>query len=116
MNTALDTYLREVRRYADVPPERREELFRLARSGDGRAKVDLVRACLLETAQVVLDARRPDWMLALDAVQDANLVLMRLVDDPAITHAGELPAALEARIRQHLTDLADRWPDGSPRS
>ena len=96
MDTPLDRYLDEARA-AERVLEDEPALLQSARSGDGEARKAVVRAYLYRTAQIALRLA-PQGMGKLDAVQEANMVLLRLVTQPGPAFADEL----EAAIRTHF--------------
>ena len=96
---ALNKYLDEVRA-AELVLENELAVLESARSGDVEARQTLVRVYLFRTAEIALRFA-PEGMAKLDAVQEANLVLMRLVaqaPEPSIAHH------LESAIRNHFGD------------
>ena len=100
MDLALNTYLDEARA-AELVLEDESALLESARSGDVEARDTLVRAYLFRTAEIALRLA-PEGMDKLNAVQEANLVLIRLVDqapEPSIAHH------LEPAIRNHFGTL-----------
>src|SRR5438309_10068136 len=96
----LAAYLRDVR---DLPVlGQGEEGDALARSrtrpGDQRARKRLIEGHLELTALLAIRLA-PGRMRPLDAIQEANLVLIRLVDDPSVTRlAARPPDALLERF------------------
>jgi hypothetical protein len=74
------------------------ELLPQARAGDAEAEAQVQRG-LLELTAVLTRHLAPPTMAPLDAVQEANVVLMALVRDPAVpSPVLALPSALQARF------------------
>ena len=104
MDRPLDKHLDEARA-AELVFEDESALLESARAGGAEARHTLVRAYLLRAAKIGLRLA-PEGMADLDAVQEANLVLLRLVTQapkPSIAHH------LESEIRSHFGTLA-KWP------
>jgi hypothetical protein len=76
-------------------------LLQEARAGDAVARSRFIDSLLQLTATV---ARRecPSWMRPMDAIQEANVVLLRLVDDPDVTDPEQV---LAAAIQSWLVSL-----------
>lgn len=73
-------------------------MLQRTRSGDGEAEMELARG-LLELTAVVTRHLAPPTMRTLDAIQEANVVLMALLQDRSVAspvHA--LPGALSRRF------------------
>ena len=92
MDTPLDMYLNEARS-AERALENEPMLLESARSGDAEARETLVRAYLYRTAEIALRSA-PEGMDKLDAIQEANIVLLRLVKQPEPSFADHLEAAI----------------------
>lgn len=105
MNDAqlLEDYLTEVRSLPTVPVTERASLLALARGGDAVARRRAIESLLLEAATV---ATRdcPVGMRALDAIQEANVVVVRLVDDD---QTPDPAAVLDDAVRGHFASLTD---------
>jgi DNA-directed RNA polymerase sigma subunit (sigma70/sigma32) len=100
MDQPLAKYLEEARA-AELVFENESALLELARAGDVEARHTLVRAYLSRTAKIGLRLA-PEGMADLDAVQEANFVLLRLVTkapEPNIAHHRE------SVVRNHLGPL-----------
>lgn len=83
--------------------EEREGLKR-GREGDESARRRVMEGHLELTALLALRLT-PNWMRPLDAVQEANLVLIRLIDDASVDH----PAArLTDALLAHFADVTRR--------
>ena len=101
---ALDLYLRDVRSLPGIDRVVIADLLQRARNGDGAAEMELAQG-LLELTAVVTRHLAPPTMRTLDAIQEANLVLMTLLQDRSVAspvHA--LPEALARRF----ADLEDQ--------
>ena len=89
-----------------VPPLPRDEENRLLasiRSGDEGAKKRLVEAYLNLTAQLGLRLA-PTWLRRIDAIQYANLELIRLLEDPS---SEPMPVVLAQAIHARFEQLED---------
>jgi len=76
----LAEYLNEVGRFPRLSPgDEQQELLRAA-EGDHDARKRVIEGNLEVAARLALRLA-PDWMRPIDAIQEANLVLARLVDD-----------------------------------
>jgi hypothetical protein len=76
----LEEYLTAIR---ELQPARRlydDELLKAARAGD-QASRRVVIECLLEITALLAIRYAPERLRILDAIQEANVVLCRLVDD-----------------------------------
>lgn len=92
-------YLQGVRALPWVEPEDVPGLLRRARVGDPEARQRLIEGHLELTALLAWNLR-PVWLAPVDAVQEANLILVRLVEDPACATPGaEIAAALDDFFR-----------------
>lgn len=97
----LDEYLAEVSALP-VPDEGTEAaLLSDARGGDDAAKKRVIEGLLLLTANAAKVAH-PPGMSGLDAIQEANLVLVRIVEDPAVAKPR---AVLAQAVTDHLGSL-----------
>lgn len=99
-NEALDHYLKDVRGLPDLDRAAIADLLHRAREGDDHAETELLQG-LLELTAVMTQHLAPSTMRTLDAIQEANLVLMTLVKDRAVAspvHA--LPEALDQRFAE----------------
>ncbi|HEY7107478.1 MAG TPA: hypothetical protein VH986_13810 [Acidimicrobiia bacterium] len=76
-------YLESVRRLELPTPNEERALLEHARTGDTDARARVIEGSL-ELAALLAWKLRPDGWRAADAVQEANLLLISLVDDPAI--------------------------------
>ena len=97
----FDSYMAEIRGLpvADLAMEVR--LLQPARDGDEHAMRELIEGHLLRAAELGVGLA-PDWMSPLDAVQEANLVLMRLLSDASVPSPLQ---ALPGAIRRHLRGI-----------
>ena len=94
----VDQYLEEVRSLA-TPLANEETLRSRARRGDKAATAELVRSYLSLAAELGLRLA-PDRLTKLEAIQEANLVLMRVIADD------ESPAlVLGPRIANHFAEM-----------
>ena len=102
-NNPLAVYLTEIRAVPPLSPTEESGLLKRAREQqDQGAKVRLVESYLARTAEIALRVL-PSWMRPIDAISEANLALIGIVDDPAVRRPARV---LEQRIRDHLEDLA----------
>lgn len=91
----LDTYLAEIETVPELSQDEEATLIKLARDGEQSAKRKLVEANL-KWAAILADLLKPDSVSPIDAIQEANLVLMRLIDRPdAHSIGGELGNAVK---------------------
>jgi DNA-directed RNA polymerase sigma subunit (sigma70/sigma32) len=84
----LTTYLEEVRRFSTLTPDEERALLDAARRGDEEARRSVSQGQLVAAAEFALAVARP-WMRSLDAIQEANLVLFRLIDDEKVSLVSE---------------------------
>jgi hypothetical protein len=100
---ALELYFKDVRSLPRIDRAVIADLLQRTRSGDGEAETELARG-LLELTAVLTRHLAPPTMRTLDAIQEANLVLMALLQDRSVAspvHA--LPGALSRRFA-HLEE------------
>lgn len=97
---ALALYLQEARKLPQIAEADERDLLARARAGD-RAARKAVTESYLELAAMLALKHRPPGMREIDAIQEANVVLMRLIDGSADRPAAELPDA----VRRHLDGL-----------
>src|SRR5437016_2392508 len=91
-------YLSEVQQIPLLSLLEERDGLKSGREGDELARKRVIEGHLELTALLALRLA-PDWLRPLDAVQEANLVLVCLVDDPSVAHpAGSLTEALQARF------------------
>ena len=102
-DAALVDYLTQVKRYAGQVPARRRALLSQARAGHLDARQRYID-CLLHEAATISLRERPSWMPELDAVQEANLVLVRLVDNPEVA---DPQREIQAAVRAHFSSLSE---------
>ena len=104
MNDArlLEEYLTEVRGLPTVPATERADLVERARGGDAEARKRAIESLLPEAATVAT-SECPVGMRVLDAIQEANVVVVRLVDDEQVPDPA---SALGDAVRRHLSALA----------
>ena len=93
----LGLYLAEVDLYAPLDDEQEERLARLAAGGDEEAKHDLVKSRLRSAADLALRTAPPSFP-PLDAIQEANLVLIKVVEQGF--WGGRLTTELQRRLAQ----------------
>jgi DNA-directed RNA polymerase sigma subunit (sigma70/sigma32) len=99
---ALEDYMSAVR---DLPPLRRErevELLKAARAGDKSSR-QLAIEGLVEMTALLAIRYAPEGMRLIDAIQEANVVLNRFVDDPDCADPG---LNLASGITAHFEALA----------
>ena len=89
----LKQYLAEIRRQSLIPIDERQ-LMKAAREGDAQARQQLIESYLPVAAEIGLRLARPT-MEPLDAVHEANIVLLRLIDAGVEKPAVELGPAIE---------------------
>jgi hypothetical protein len=89
----LRGYLASVRRQSFIPKDE-GRLVKAARQGDEKAKHQLIKSYLSITAEIGLRLARPT-MTPLDAIEAANIVLLRLIDEGVEKLAVELGPAIE---------------------
>ena len=95
----LDVYLADIETVPELTKDQEKSLIELARSGDQSAKKKLVEAHL-KWAAILADLLKPDSVSPIDAIQEANLVLMRLIDREDIQSIGsELGDAVKEHFR-----------------
>lgn len=89
----LEDYLSEIARLGVMSAgEDADLLLRQAREGDAVARSRFIDSLLPLTATVAM-RECPPWMRPLDAIQEANVVLLTLVDDPDVTDPEQVLAA-----------------------
>jgi DNA-directed RNA polymerase sigma subunit (sigma70/sigma32) len=92
-------YLRDVRAMPLIRPEDERDLLLRTRAGDTDARKQLIESHL-ELAALLGWKLRPNSMPAVDAAQEANVILIRLIDDPECpTPAVALGPALDEFFR-----------------
>ena len=97
----LDDYLSEVGSLASIPAHERMTLLARARLGEANARKRYIECLLLETASIAT-SECPPGMRPLDAIQEANVILVRLVDDD---QTPDPAAVLDDAVRGHLAAL-----------
>jgi DNA-directed RNA polymerase sigma subunit (sigma70/sigma32) len=96
----LQQYLSDVRTIPDLDREPLADLLARARDGEAEAEARVLEA-LLEVTAVLTQHLAPPTMRTLDAIQESNLVLMRLVRDRDVqVPVLALPAALAVRFTE----------------
>lgn len=96
----LQKYLSDVRAIPHVDRDTIGELLTRARNGEADVEERLLEA-LLEATAVLTRHLAPPTMRRLDAIQEANLVLMQLVRDRRVeVPVLALPEALAQRFRE----------------
>lgn len=102
----LADYLSEVRQFPLLTLTAEREGLKRAREGDEPARKRVIEGHLELTALLALRLA-PEWLRPLDAVQEANIVLVRLIDDPSVAHpAARLTDALLAHFAEVTRRLA----------
>jgi hypothetical protein len=91
-------YLKEVGRIPPMTPTEERRLLALAAQGDTSAENQLVNSLLKFVADIAMQAR-PEWMARLDALQDANVALLRTL---RARPNGDLHAAIRQAIEEQL--------------
>jgi DNA-directed RNA polymerase sigma subunit (sigma70/sigma32) len=100
----LAVYLSEVRQLPLLTFTEEREGLQRAREGDESARRRVIEGHL-ELAALLALRLAPTWMRPLDAVQEANLVLIRLIDDTSVDH----PAArLTDTLLAHFAEITRR--------
>ena len=100
----LVNYLEKVRQIPLLASRDEAVTLKRAREGDESARKRVIEGYLEVTALLALRLA-PDWMRPLDAIQEGNIVLVRLVDDATVAHpAARLSEALSA----HFAEVARR--------
>src|SRR5687768_2844631 len=94
----LETYLADVRTYPPVTEPEERALLTRARAGDADAGRAVVTAHLARTADLAIALAPGAGLLELDAVQEANLVLLELVESDHPTLSGVLDEAVRAKL------------------
>ena len=89
----FEQYIAEIRRQSLIPIDERQ-LMNAARERDVKAKDELIKSYLYITALIALRLARPT-MTPLDAIREANLVLLRLIDKGVEKPAVELGPTIE---------------------
>jgi RNA polymerase primary sigma factor len=89
----LKDYLARARRLSLIPNDE-SQLIKAAGEGDEKARQQLIESYLSITAEIGLRLARPS-MKPLDAIQEANTVLLRLIDAGVEKRAVELGPAIE---------------------
>jgi hypothetical protein len=94
----LKRYLADIRALPTIDSAALAELLPRARAGDADAETQVLQG-LLELTAVLTRHLAPPTLAPLDAVQEANVVLMALVRDPDVpSPVLALPSALQARF------------------
>jgi DNA-directed RNA polymerase sigma subunit (sigma70/sigma32) len=79
----LATYLHEVRELPVLSPSEERDLLTRGRNGDEAARKRVIEG-YLELIAVLAIRLAPDWMGSIDAIQEGNVVLTRLVDEMSV--------------------------------
>jgi hypothetical protein len=85
-DAALARYFRDIHKVRRVPREELPQKLTLAREGTDtarRVREEVLEGCLEVAALLALHVA-PPWMSDLDAVQEANLTIMKLIDDSSV--------------------------------
>ena len=97
----FERYLEEVAAFPVPDSDTKAALLSDARQGDEVARKRLIEGLLAFIANAAT-AGRPEGMPAIDAIQEANVVLTRLVDNPAVP---DPRAVLRQAVAAHLRSL-----------
>lgn len=98
----LDRYLAEIRPAPIVRQDEEKRLLAAARGGDDQARKKVIESYLALTAHLALK-HSPADADGLDAIQEANLVLIRLIEDPVVPDVAEaLPGAVHKAVRRFV--------------
>ena len=89
----LKQYIAEIRRQSLIPIDELQ-LMKAAREGDAKAKQQLIESYLYIAALLGLRLARPT-MNPFDAIHEANVLLLRLIDKGVEMPAAELGPAME---------------------
>ena len=83
-HSLLESYLRDISRYQQLPPQEELTLATRAHQGDAEAREQLIHAHLLMVVNIARQYLRPDVEM-LDLIQEGNIGLIKAVDmfDPA---------------------------------
>jgi DNA-directed RNA polymerase sigma subunit (sigma70/sigma32) len=97
---ALEDYMSAVRELPPLRREREAELLEAARAGDESSRRFAIEG-LVEISALLAIRYAPEGLRLIDAIQEANVVLCRLVDDakcpdPALLLASAIKERLEA--------------------
>jgi DNA-directed RNA polymerase sigma subunit (sigma70/sigma32) len=103
-DTNLATYLSDVRNLQWLRRSEAHVLLSAGRQGDDDAQRRVVEGHL-ELAALLALQLSPEWLPPLDAIQEANVVLSRLIDDRSVPSPA---SALSARILEHYRELERR--------
>lgn len=96
----LALYLAEVRKLPLLTPAEERDALKRAREGDEAARRRVIEGYLELTTLLALRLA-PEGMRPLDAVQEAHVVLFRLVDDASVENpAARLTDAILALFRR----------------
>ena len=100
----LADYLEKVRQTPLLTSGEERESLKRAREGDESARKRVIEGYLEVTALLAIRLAA-DWMRLLDAIQEGNLVVLRLVDDASVA----VPAArLGEALVAHFAEVALR--------
>jgi hypothetical protein len=97
----LGEYLSEVRSLPIASAAERASGLALTRGGDAAARKRYIESLLLEAATVATD-ECPQGIRPLDAIQEANVVLVHLVDDSQVPDPANV---LIDAVRHHLSSM-----------
>lgn len=97
----LGLYMAQLAKLPRLSPEEEASLLLSGRSGDQEAMRRLIEGLLERAAKLALELA-PATMRPIDAIQEANVVLVRLLSDAAVP---DPLVALAGAIRDHLESL-----------
>jgi len=100
----LAEYLNEVGRLPRLSPGDEPQLLLRGAEGDHDARKRVIEGNLEVAARLALRLA-PHWMRPLDAVQEANLVLVRLVEDGV---GGQPADRLSEELVRHYAEVSRR--------
>ncbi|MGH2556599.1 MAG: hypothetical protein ACRDHO_12900 [Actinomycetota bacterium] len=98
----VDQYLEEIRAAPIARKDEEKALLAAARGSDKLARKRVIESYLVLTAHLALRFSPADAD-GVDAIQEANIALIRLIENPAIPEvAGALPVAVHDAVRSFV--------------
>lgn len=94
----LEVYLADVRAIAPIDQEEERALLARARAGDTSASRTVVTALLAPAADVALPLAGPSGLRELEALAEANAVVLRLVEGDEPLVSGRLEEAIREKL------------------
>ena len=95
----LQDFLRDALGFPRLAPAKEERLLaRVRQHQDQKASRRVIESYLARVSEIALRLR-PDWLSAPDAIQEAIVVLRRLIEDPNVRYPAPL---LEDEIKRHF--------------